>query len=136
MKLVFKTLMIVFLSVATIGCSKDDEPMAQVNLTAQNTDFDGDVTGKGGSLNKSYTWNNPLATVDYNMDITATATGSFQLILQDAEGAVVLDRTIVAGQGEDSRSGVSQSGAPGEWTVKIVLNNFNGDGSFSISPGN
>ncbi len=128
--------MIAFISLATIGCSKDDEPMAKVNITAQNTDFDGDVTGQGGSLNKSYTWNNPLATVDYNMDITAASNGSFQLILQDADGAVVLDRTIVAGQGEDSRSGVSQAGVPGEWTVKIVLNNFKGDGSFSISPGN
>ncbi len=136
MKFVLKTLLIAFISLATIGCSKDDEPMAKVNITAQNTDFDGDVTGQGGSLNKSYTWSNPLSTVDYNMDITATATGSFQLILQDAEGAVVLDRTIVAGQGEDSRSGVSQTGVAGEWTVQIVLSNFKGDGSFSISPGN
>ena len=128
--------MLVFISAATISCSDDDGPMAEVNLTAQNTDFDGDVTGTGGSLSSSYTWNNPLTTVDYNMDITSARGGSFQLILQDAEGTVVLDRTITAGQGEDSRSGVSQAGVPGDWTVQIVLTNFNGDGSFSISPGN
>lgn len=136
MKFVLKTLMIAFISFATIGCSSDDDPMARVNITAQNTDFDGDVTGDGGSLNKSYSWDNPLATVDYNMDITAGVGGSFQLILKDAEGAVVLDQTLVKGQGDDSRSGVSQAGVPGEWTVQIVLTNFNGDGSFSISPGN
>ncbi len=128
--------MVIIISLATISCSDDDGPMAQVNITAQNTDFDGDVTGTGGSLRNSYPWNNPLNTVDYNMDITAASGGSFQLIMVDADGTEVLNQTLIKGQGDDSRSGVSQSGTPGEWTVQIVLNNFNGDGSFSISPGN
>ncbi|THD66625.1 hypothetical protein E7Z59_12605 [Robertkochia marina] len=136
MKFVFKAFMVLFISLATVSCSDDDGPTAEVNLTAQNTDFDGDVTGTGGSLSNSYTWSNPLTTVDYNMDITTSSGGSFQLILQDAEGTVVLDQTLVKGQGDDSRSGVSQAGVPGDWTVQIVLSDFNGDGSFSISPGN
>ncbi|MBL7472194.1 hypothetical protein [Robertkochia sediminum] len=136
MKHLFIAVLILLIGFNIVACNSDDDPMAKVTLTAQNTDFDGDVTGEGGSLSKSYTWNNPLATVNYNMDITSGRNGSFQLILQDAEGTVVADRTIVAGQGEDSRSGVSQAGVPGDWTVTIVLTNFNGDGSFSISPGN
>lgn len=136
MKTILKFAFIAIFSTLIIGCSSDDDPAAKVTILNQNTDFDGDVTGSGGSLNKSYTWNNPLATVDYNMDITSAQGGSFQLIMQDADGAVVLDKTIVAGQGEDSRSGVSQAGTPGDWTVQIILKNFNGDGSFSISPGN
>ena len=69
------------------------------------------------------------------MDITAAKGGSFQLLVKDANGKVVLDKTVVAGQGEDSRSGVTTAGASGEWTVTVNLTDFIGDGSFSLSKG-
>lgn len=133
------TLVLVFVGLMGLltlsGCSKDDDPSATVNITATGSDLDGDVTGDGGSTSRNYTWNNPLSRADWNMDITATNGGSFQLIIEDADGVVVLDRTLVAGQGEDSGSGVTQAGGtPGDWTVTINLTNFNGDGSFSLSP--
>lgn len=119
------------------SCNKDDDaPFATVSINETGSDLGGDVTGDGGSTSESYVWNNPLATANWNMDITATNGGSFQLIIEDAEGALVLDQTLTAGIGEDSADGVTASGTAGEWTIRVTLSDFNGDGSFSLSPGN
>ena len=117
------------------SCNKD-ESLATVSFTELGADLSGDVNGDGGSTQRSFKWNNSLSTVDYNMDITATSGGSFTLRLDDADGTNVLNETLQKGQGDDSKSGVSAAGTPGEWTVTVTLTNFNGDGSFSISPGN
>ena len=123
-----------FLFVA--GCGEDDEaPSASVSINETGSDFGGDVTGDGGSTEQSYTWTNNLSRVDWNMDITAAAGGSFNLSIDDADGNNVLSQTLTVGQGDDSRSGVSSAGTAGEWTITVTLTNFSGDGSFSISPG-
>ena len=70
------------------------------------------------------------------MDITAASGGSFQLIIKDANGSTVLNNTLTKGVGDDSASGVTNSGTEGDWQITVTLTNFNGDGSFSISPGN
>ena len=118
------------------SCEKEEPQAAKVTFaTIAAGDIDGDVTGNGGTTSKSYNWQNSLATADYNMDITAVKGGSFQLLIKDANGKIVLDKTLVAGQGEDTRSGVALSGTPGSWTVSVTLTDFNGDGSFSLSKG-
>ncbi|WP_162055824.1 hypothetical protein [Pontibacter pamirensis] len=119
------------------SCEKEEGPTASATFTTITSgDIDGDVTGNGGSFTKTYTWQNSMPTADYNMDITASRGGSFQLVIKDAEGKNVLDKKLTAGDGEDSKSGVtSSSGLPGAWTVTIVLTDFNGDGSFSLSKG-
>ena len=91
--------------------------------------------GNGGSLTRSFIWNNNLNTADYNADITATSEGSFRMVVEDSEGVVVLDRSIQGGSEPDSIDGVTSSGASGIWTVTIEVTNFNGDGSFSLSEG-
>ena len=58
------------------------------------------------------------------------------MIVEDSQGVVVLDRTIQGGTEPDSIDGVTQSGSSGIWTVTIVVTNFTGDGSFSMSEGN
>ncbi len=116
------------------ACKED--PMASVSFNEVGDTLGGDVTGDGGSTTRTYTWNNSLPTADYNMDITASAGGSFNLRITDPTGKVVLDQTLVVGQGDDSKSGVTTSGAAGNWTVTITLTDFDGDGSFSLSPGN
>jgi hypothetical protein len=134
----FKTLVlaaIVMTSVSFTSCEKD-EPFASVSINETGSDLGGDVTGDGGSVTESYLWNNPLPTADWNMDITSTVGGSFNLMIKDSDGVTVLNQTITAGQGDDSKSGVTSSGASGEWTITVTLTNFNGDGPFSISPGN
>lgn len=133
------SLIAIFTLVLTTSCSSDDSgPTADISVktNAGSSDFDADVIGTGGSVSKSYAWNNNLSTVDYNMDITAATGGSFQLVLKDVNGLIVLDKTLNGGTEPDSYSGVSSQGEPGEWTVIVTLNEFMGDGSFSISEGN
>ena len=133
------SLIAIFTLVLTTSCSSDDSgPTADVvvKTSAGSADFDADVLGSGGSVTKSFSWNNNLNTVDYNMDITAATGGVFQLVLKDVNGLTVLDKSLNGEVEPDSYSGVSSQGEAGEWTVEITLSNFNGDGSFSISEGN
>ncbi len=132
---IFLTVLAVSALLFFTGCGEDD-PVANITITAVGSDLDGDVTGNGGSRTQTFNWNNPKTTVDYNMDITAAKGGSFNLLIKDSAGATVVNQTLVKGQGDDSKSGVSSAGAAGAWTVTVTLVNFNGDGSFSISPGN
>ncbi|WP_017732336.1 hypothetical protein [Nafulsella turpanensis] len=137
MKITKVLMVFLFAGVALFSsCEDENAQMANVAFTTITSgDIDGDVTGNGGSTSKNFKWNNSLSTADYNMDITAAKSGSFQLLVKDSNGKVVLDKTVVAGQGEDSRSGVTTAGASGEWTVTVNLTDFNGDGSFSFSKG-
>lgn len=150
-----KTLKFAFLLTAlvlSVSCSKDDDSFARVSVNGtqlttspddftvgDRSDFNGDVdasfTGNGGTTTRMFSWNNNLATADYNADVTLAAEGSFRIIVEDSEGMVVLDRTIQGGSEADSIDGVTQAGAPGIWTVTIMVTNFNGDGSFSLSEG-
>ena len=139
--------------VVFMACSKDDDTFARVSVNGtqliaspsdftvgDTSDFNGDVdasfTGNGGTTTRMFSWNNNLTTADYNADVTLVAEGSFRMIVEDSEGAVVLDRTIQGGTEPDSIDGVTEAGGSGIWTVTIEVSNFIGDGSFSLSEGN
>ncbi|MGB5509673.1 MAG: hypothetical protein WBM95_12310 [Robiginitalea sp.] len=149
---IFKTGILIPVLVMFIACSKDDDSFARVTVNGtllqandsdftvgDRSDFNGDIdasfSGNGGTTIRSFTWNNTLNTADYNADITASSAGNFQMIVEDAEGMVVLDRVIQGGAEPDTIGGVTQEGAPGIWTVTIRVTDFNGDGSFSMSAG-
>lgn len=134
----------VIASTAFIGCSNDDDDiMAQVRANGVvfdngddfNGDVDGDFTGNGGSATRTFVWLNNLTTADYNADITATAEGTFNILVLDADGNTVLNRSLDGAVEPDSFSGVTDSGTSGVWLVTITVNSFNGDGSFSLSEG-
>lgn len=144
---------LVFTLVFFAACSNDDDAFARVTVNGtelttspsdfvvgDRSDFNGDIdasfTGNGGTATRMFSWNNNLNTADFNADITAGSEGSFQMIVEDSEGAVVLDRTIEGGAEPDTIGGVTSQGASGIWTVTIRVTNFNGDGSFSMSEGN
>ncbi len=144
-----RTKLFAVLFVATaifVGCSDDEaDLMAEVRVNGtvlfdNDDDVIGDVggsfTGDGGSVTRVFNWTCNLATADYNADITATAEGSFNMVVRDSEGAIVLDRTLNGAVEPDSFSGVTSAGTAGAWTVTITVTNFNGDGSFSLSEGN
>ena len=90
------------------GCSDDDtKPTVSVTVNGKvlfddgddfNGDVDGDFTGDGGSATRTFYWQNNLRTADYNADITATSGGSFYMVVKDAEGKTVLDRSLKGGQ--------------------------------------
>ena len=137
---------LLFIATTTfVGCSKDDDSFARITvnstlLEGDRSDFNGDIdasfTGNGGSVSRSFIWNNNLNTADFNADITATSKGSFRMTVEDSEGSVVLDRTIDGGTEPDTIGGVTSSGASGIWTVTIKVTSFTGNGSFSMSQGN
>ncbi|MDJ0646206.1 MAG: hypothetical protein QNJ57_09525 [Flavobacteriaceae bacterium] len=137
--------LIVVASTAFVSCSDDDTaPMVEVKVNNIvfdngddfNGDVDGDFTGDGGTATRIFDWQNNLSTADYNADITATTDGTFKMVVKDADGTVVLDKSLSGAVEPDSYSGVTASGTSGLWTVEITLTSFNGDGSFSLSEGN
>ncbi|GAA0748972.1 hypothetical protein [Gaetbulibacter jejuensis] len=130
------TAMVLFVVTFT-SCSDDDGSTANITVNeGPSGDIGGDFTGNGGNSSRTISWTNNLATADYNADITATATGTFNMVVADSEGTVVLDRTLNGGTEPDSIDGVTQAGEPGEWTVTITITSFNGNGSYSLSAGN
>jgi len=147
-----RTSKLTVLSILIIGllfmtsCSKDDSvPIATVSVNGTilfdngddfTGDVDGDFTGDGGSTTRTFIWQNALSTADYNADITATTDGTFSMVVKDANGNVVLDKSLSGSVEPDSMSGVTSSGTSGTWSVTITLTSFNGDGSFSLSEGN
>jgi hypothetical protein len=145
MKKVF-LLMISITALSNVSCSNDDDDAfasVTVNgtlLVGDRSDFDGDIdasfTGNGGTVSRSFIWNNNLTTADYNADITATAEGTFRMIVEDADGVVVLDEVIDGATEPDTIGGVTASGVSGIWSVTIQVTKFTGNGSFSLSEGN
>lgn len=137
----FKLLTIFTAMVLFIGtfssCSDDDGPTANITVNeGPSGDIGGDFTGDDGNASRTINWTNNLTTADYNADITETTVGTFNIIVADSEGTVVLDRTLVGGSEPDTIGGVTQAGEPGNWTVTITVTSFNGDGSYSLSEGN
>ena len=93
-----------------------------------------DFEGNNDSGIYSFEWCNPKGRASLDFDITTTVGGSVNIVLRDHEGIVVLNKTRPSG-GEDSFSGVSDKGMRGTWTVEVTLMNVNGDGSWSMHPG-
>ncbi|MEN8251286.1 MAG: hypothetical protein ABFS32_20310 [Bacteroidota bacterium] len=118
-----------------VEAEKDDGSCTYPVITFNTTGNDGDVIGEGGSATSTFDWTNSLARAELNMDITAATGGSFQVIIEDADGVEVLNETLTVGIGDDSKNVCSTSGTAGTWTVTVYLTNFNGDGSYSLSQG-
>lgn len=104
-----------------------------VDVTSTGSNPSGDFTGNGDSGMYSFVWDNSSNKAELNYDIT-TSSGSVNFVLKDAKGDEVLNETRSAGSGEDSFSGVSEEGKAGKWLVEITLTDFNGDGSYSLTP--
>lgn len=130
------TAMVLFIGTFT-SCSDDDGPTANITVNeGPSGDIGGDFTGNGGNASRTINWTNNLATADYNADITATANGTYNIVVADSQGTVVLDRNLIGGTEPDTIGGVTSAGEPGNWTVTITVTSFNGDGSYSLSAGN
>ena len=104
-----------------------------VTIESTGADPGGDFNGNGDSGEYSFAWDNTNGKANANFDISGT--GSVQMVIYDAKGKEVLNATRTGGQGEDSFSGVSEEGKKGTWKVSLIYTNFNGSGSFSVSPG-
>lgn len=112
------------------SCEEDDELTAVINNTSQ-TNASGDVRGDGGSTSKTWTFANSSLSAGWDMSINASS-GSFQLVLKDASGTVLLDKILTGGSGPQSADGTTPEGTAGEWTATVTLINFNGTGDYSF----
>lgn len=133
-------LAILGLAISVTSCSKHSDGdvientyTGNVNVTSTGSDPAGDFTGSNDNGTYKWAWENSSTKASLNFDIT-TPSGSCQFILEDKKGTEVLNQTLSAG-GTDSYSGVSSEGKAGIWTVTMVLTDFNGDGSYSLHPG-
>jgi hypothetical protein len=98
-----------------------------------NVEARGDIEGDGDSGTFSFVWENNKNKATVNFDVTTTQGGSCQIILNDATGKEVFNKTRPDG-GNDTFSGASEEGKKGKWLVTIKLTNFNGDGTYDIAP--
>lgn len=110
---------------------KDDGTCTYPTINTSSTNTSGDVKGAGGTASKTWTFTNNKTTVGWDMSIDATS-GSFQLVLKDASGVSVLDKTLTAGSGPQDAAGTSSAGTAGTWTATITLTKFNGTGDYSF----
>lgn len=118
----FPIICLLAIALAFSSCSDDDiDPTAKISINEgpEPGDIGGDFTGNGGSTTDTFQLPNQLSTADYNADFTATSTGTFQMIIKDNDGMVVLDRGLTGNQDVESFSGVTSCGAPGTWSVTI-----------------
>jgi hypothetical protein len=102
--------------------------------TSVGSDPGGDFTGDGDSGTYSFIWENQQNKATVAFDVSTEPGGSAQIILKDAHGNEVFNKTRPEGA-NDTFSGVSKEGKKGKWLVTIKLTNFDGDGSYDISPG-
>ncbi|GGG20073.1 hypothetical protein GCM10011344_20900 [Dokdonia pacifica] len=84
---------------------------------------------------RTINWSINLTTADYNADFTSATNGTFQIVVADANGTVVLDRNLIGGTEPDTIDCVTSAEELGIWTVTITLTSFNADGSYSLSEG-
>lgn len=99
------------------------------------TEARGDFEGDGDSGTFSFVWENTKKKATVNFDVTTTAGGSVQIILNDATGKEVFNKTRPE-SGNDTFSGVTEEGKEGKWLVTIKLTNLDGDGTYDIAPKN
>ena len=111
-----------------------DTYTGNIDVNSGGEDPSADFVGSNDSGIYIFEWCNPMKRASLDFDITTTSGGSVQIVLKDHEGDIVLDKTRPGG-GDDSFSGVSAKGVSGTWTVEVTLININGDGSWSMHPG-
>ena len=110
MKLLGLFILLGIITTVVTSCD-DDEPYATINvLEPQNKS--GDVRGNGGSATKTWSFENTNTIAGWDMSMDASV-GTFQLILKDADGTTVVDRTLTPGTGPQDADGTSSSGTEG-----------------------
>lgn len=122
-------LAILISSIIIIGCSDNDNPLAAFEPEIVNNPdaFEFQATGmEDVSATLSYAWINSgtIANIDHS---TAKTSGTATITILDANDSLVYSSDFLASGNHDS-----QVGASGEWTIVIVLTNFNGTANFRV----
>jgi len=108
-------------------CSDDEFAPFEPEVTSAPDNFQlqaSQVLVRTATLNYAWTCTGTQAVVNHS---TTTTAGSAQVIILDAEGAVVYDHALVPSLSDTTSAGVS-----GQWVVRLVLSHFSGDLNFRI----
>jgi hypothetical protein len=111
--------------------TEDDGCCTYPTINISSTNTSGDISGLGGTASKTVSFTNNNSTVGWDMAIDASS-GSFQLVVKDADGETVIDETLTADSGAQDADGTSSSGTSGTWTATVSLTSFNGTGDYSL----
>lgn len=72
--------------------------------------------GGSGNIDRSDSWENPNTRAEVSLDLGGS--GSITVTILDDDGSQVYQESV-SGSGGLSRSGQTDSGSPGDWTVEI-----------------
>lgn len=115
------------LATALAGCG--DDPLAPFQPEVANLpgSFQLQATGVSDvTTTLTYTWANSgdIANVDHS---TTTTQGSARLVIRADDGTQVYDSDLSSSLNEQT-----SQGAPGDWTVEVVLSNYSGTLNFRL----
>ena len=118
------------------GCNKKDpSPAPLITIVQDANGVSSTFTGNGNVYTQQGVFMNSLTQASWAMSISGGIRGSFRLQVKDGVGKIVIDETLVVGQGITTLSGTTTTGTTqGNWAIIITLTNFDGVGSFSLSP--
>lgn len=118
---------------ATAACGGGDSltnPQFQPEIVNNVDSFELQATGITDiSETRAYTWTNTGTTASVDKSTTLTA-GSGTLTILDADG-----QQVYSGPVTNDGSNSTQTGAAGDWTVRIVLTNASGTINFRVQKG-
>jgi len=77
----------------------------------------------------TFIWDNPTKGVVLNVN-SSPGSGTVQFVLEDSRGNEVLNQTLSAGVS----NAFSSDGRKGKWKVKLVISDFESDGTFDLNP--
>lgn len=117
---------LLFLVIAGVaGCGEDSSAGKDLQVSNQQDSFQFQVTDvKHYSHTYTYTWANSGASASVNQACSITG-GAATLILRDANGASVYAQSL-----KSNGTFNSTAGAPGNWTVEVLLSNASGTLNF------
>ena len=106
----------------TAACNESTAPGFELMVTNNPDDFIAQSPGTvlNESLDREYTWQNSgtRATVTHGTIVDA---GIARIVIRDAAGAIVYDRSLTFGMSEATQVGVT-----GAWRIEVLLSGFSG----------
>ncbi|HSQ61211.1 MAG TPA: hypothetical protein VLT84_12415 [Acidobacteriota bacterium] len=116
---------LLFVIAVVAGCGEDSSAGKDLQVSNQQDSFQFQVTDvKHYSHTYTYTWANSGASASVNQACSITG-GAATLILRDANGASVYAQSL-----KSNGTFSSTVGAPGNWTVEVLLSNASGTLNF------
>lgn len=110
------------LALALWGCGEADVPGRAVEITGNTITYRSQPTAT--TVADRFSWNNTADQAYVRFDSTALTAGKAQVTFLDADGRVVLERSIVPSTATET--GPTAQGKAGGWTVRVEFTEATG----------